>query len=277
VATTVSKYAVRKVIEIWQPGMTSDIQSTLTSILEVLHHPYNYSKDSEIQTLMFAQVFEYCSVQSKADPKRFEDMVQSLDKAHMAAKLGEQGHIHSRSQTNAYAPPTAIGSTHAHALTTVQPERVETTFVQRIGDNIESKMKNGGIPGLSLDDIPGIKDLLSATPSADDPNPIDQALRNTGGVGLTAAFKDIQLHEILGAAGMGNFLKDGLINMLLSDPERLEVEEKAARERLDAQDELPAKDLIALLDFDPVFKPEKEGKSAGRKVVDAINKLKIKS
>jgi hypothetical protein len=260
VATTVSKYAVRKVIEIWQPGMTSDIQSTLTSILEVLHHPYNYSKDSEIQTLMFAQVFEYCSVQSKADPKRFEDIVQSLDKAHMAAKLGEQGHIHSRSQTNAYAPPTAIGSTHAHALTTVQPERVETTFVQRIGDN-----------------IPGIKDLLSATPSADDPNPIDQALRNTGGVGLTAAFKDIQLHEILGAAGMGNFLKDGLINMLLSDPERLEVEEKAARERLDAQDELPAKDLIALLDFDPVFKPEKEGKSAGRKVVDAINKLKIKS
>ena len=257
--------------------MTSDVRPTLASILEVLHHPYNYSTASEIQTLMFAQVFEYCSIQSKADPKRFEELVQSLDKAHMAAKLGEHGHTHSHSRTNAYAPPTAIGSTHAHALTTVQPERVETTFVQRIGDNIEESVKKGGIPGLSLDDIPGIKDLLSATPSADDPNPIDQALRSTGGVGLTVAFKDVQLHEILGAAGMGNVLKDGLINMLLNDPKRLEAEEKAARERLGTQDEVPAKDLIALLDFDPVFKPGKEGKSTGRKVMDAMGKLKIKS
>ena len=230
---------------------------------------------------MFAQVFEYCSVRSKADPKRFEEFVQSLDKTHMAAKLGEQGHTHSHSLTNAYAPPTAIGSTHAHALTTVRPERVETTFIQRISDNIEHSMKeDGGIPGLSLDDLPGIKDLLSATPSADAPNPIDQALRSAGGgVGLTKAFKDIQLHEILGAAGMGNVLKDGLIGMLLNDPERLEVEEKAARERLGAQDGLPAQDLIKLLDFEAVFKPEEEEdrSSAGRKVLDAMNRLKIKS
>ena len=233
---------------------------------------------------MFAQVFEYCSARSHADPERFEEMVISLDKAHMAAKLGEQGHTHSHSRTNAYAPPTAFGSTHAHALTTVQPERVETTFVQRIGDNIERSLKQEseggsgkGIPGLSLDDLPGIRDLLSATPSADDPNPIDQALRGAGGgVGLTAAFRDIQLHEILGAAGMGNVLKDGLIGMLLNDPERLEIEEKAARERLGAEDEMDARDVLKLLDFDPVF-DDKRDRSAGRKVLDAMNKLKIKS
>ncbi len=295
VAVKVSEYTIRKITQVWQPGHEADVRPTLAGILDALHHPYNMSPESEVQQLMFAEVLAYLKTRSERDPEGFDAMLPRLDKAHVAAKLGEEAaHTHADELTTAQAPAfeeaetaapdhtTAHVRTPAHTLTTLPPENVQGLFATRISDNIASSVREGIIPGLSLDDIPGLRELMSMTSSSDNPNPIDQALTKVTGVGLLPAFKDIEIHDIISAPGMGNVLKEAVITMMMRDPERMEWEEKRATERFGGLAMSPAKEAQALLDFNAVDKYEEEGGtvSGGSKTAfmkRALEKLKIKS
>ena len=245
--------------EVWQPGTSTDVRPVLADILSAFHHPYNFSPSSEIQTLMFTEVLEWCNLQSATNPDDFEALVQRLDKPHMAAKFKEDAaHIHAPpteiGQAHDLEPPTGKAPTPAHTLTTVQPKNVQGLLSTQIGDNLASGAEEGLIPGLSMKDIPGLRNLLSAAPGADNPNPIDHGLMGAGGgVGLLQAFKNIEVHDIVAAPGMGNILKEGVVRMLLRDPARAEIEMKQARQRLGIRDEMAeTADALARLDIHPM-------------------------
>ena len=276
-----STFTVDKITEVWQPGSDIDVRATLDSILDGFHHPYNFSQDSPIQNLMFTEVLNWCNAQAGANPAGFEALLTRLDRDHMSRRLGEEAeHDHVDAMTAAHGPKTEIAPTTAHDAATLTQKEVQTGFVERVGSNLETSISEGAIPGLGLEDIPIIKELLLAPPTSDSPNPIDNALLRTGGIGLTSAFKGIEIHEIVAARGMGNILKDSIINITLQDPERSEMEKQMARARFGANDSGIQKDTARLLEFEPVSQPgdpaESTSKSPANLLRKGMDNLKLK-
>ena len=275
-----STFTVDKITEVWQPGSDVDVRATLDSILDGFHHPYNFSQDSPIQNLMFTEVLNWCNAQAGANLVAFEALLARLDRGHMSRRLGEEAeHDHVDAMTAAHGPKTEIAPRTAHDAATLSPKEIQAGFVEKVGNNLEASISKGAIPGLGLEDIPIIKEMLLAPPTSDSPNPIDNALVRTGGIGLTSAFKGIEIHEIVAARGMGNILKDAVINMTLQDPERSGMEKQMAIARFGADNSGIQKDTARLLAFEPVSQPgnpaESTSKSPANLLRKGIDKLKL--
>lgn len=179
--------------------------------------------------------------------------------------------------TAAYATSKQISGTTAHDLTTIDVGGANIGFIEKIASNIEKNITKGAFSGLTLDDLPQIKDMLYAKPSPYSPNPIDGSLTRIPGMGLVSAFEDIDIHEIVAAPGMGVLLKDSVIAMRLRDTEYVEKEQAMARERLGSLEDRPIKEMLALLDFGAESKPtDRPVDDAGEsKTTKLLNKLKI--
>ena len=275
-----STFTVDKITEVWQPGSDVDVRATLDSILDGFHHPYNFSQDSPIQNLMFTEVLNWCNAQAGVNLVAFEALLARLDRGHMSRRLGEEAeHDHVDAMTAAHGTKTEIAPTTAHDAATLSPKEIQTAFVEKVGNNLEASISKGAIPGLGLEDVPIIKEMLLAPPTSDSPNPIDNALVRTGGIGLTSAFKGIEIHEIVAARGMGNILKDAVINMTLQDPERSGMEKQMAIARFGADNSGIQKDTARLLAFEPVSQPgnpaESTSKSPANLLRKGIDKLKL--
>ena len=121
VAIKITTSTIKKVIELWQPGSQAAVKPVIDTILETLHHPFNYSMESDLQSLMVAQVFNWCSKHSEANPEVHLKMLQGMDKAHQAAlNLGEASHhqhAHGSGLTDAYADPTKTAAAAVPATT----------------------------------------------------------------------------------------------------------------------------------------------------------------
>ncbi|KAK5941191.1 hypothetical protein PMZ80_006468 [Knufia obscura] len=268
VASKITTLTIKKIVEIWQPGSTIDPKPALSSILATLHHPFNYSKDTEIQALMVAEVLEWCTSKAKQSPQNYASFLSRLDRSHMAAKLGEEAeqiaHSHVPAFTAAYANPNRVGGTTAHDLVTIGATGAHQSFSERLSKNIEKSLKEGAIKGLSMEDFPGIKKTMESSPSSDTPNPIDQSLTRIPGMNLLSVFDGIDIGELVSAPGMGIILKDAVIGMRLQDTEMVEREQLAAREKLGSLEDRPVKEMLALLDFGAKKSGEKEKEQAAR-------------
>ena len=284
VATIITTFAIKKIIEIWQPGSLIDVKPALASILASLHHPFNYSKDSEVQALMVAEVLTWCTTKSQQNPQAYAAFLQRLDRPHMAAKLNEEAekiaHSHVPAFTAAYTSPDRVGGTTVHDLTTIGTTGAHRGFIERISSNIAKSLESGAIKGLTMEDLPGIKQIMESSPSSDTPNPIDQSLIRIPGISLLSIFDDIDIGEIVSAPGMGIVLKDAVIAMRLRDTEMVEREQIAAREKLGSLQDRPVKEMLALLEFgakggDELEREERERPTEESKGRRLMNKLKI--
>lgn len=112
VATVITTFTIKKVVELWQPSSLIEVRPALSAILDSLHHPFNYSKDSEIQSLMVAEVLDWCTTKAKESPQAYGAMLKRLDRRHMAARLGEgaeqTAHSHAAASTAAHASPNRV-------------------------------------------------------------------------------------------------------------------------------------------------------------------------
>lgn len=240
-----------------------DVKPTLASILETLQHPFNYSQTSGIQSIMVAEVLNWCTRKQEENPKEFAALLQRLDKPHMAAKLGEEMDqtAHHHAQQNATA-------------TKVDRKPAPSPLASKIESNVTQQLQSGGIKGFSMDDLPMIRDLMTANPSSDAPNPIDNTLTKLPGMNIVAIFEGIDSSEILSAEGVGVILKDAVISMRLQDEEWVERSQLVAQQRLGALEDRPIKEMLRLLDFGPEEKtserPTEESKT--RRLMD---KMKI--
>ena len=280
VASKITTFTIKKIAEVWQPGSLVDPRPTLTSILATLHHPFNYSKEDEIQGLMVAEVIEWCTSKSQNSPKDYATFLERLDRPHKAAKLGEEAEqiasSHIPAFTAAYASSTRIGGTTAHDLVTIGKVGPNASFITKLSNNLEKQLKSGAIKGLSMDDLPGIKQAWEASPSSDSPNPIDQGLVRIPGTNILSVFDDIDLSEIVSAPGTGIILKDAVIAMRLRDTEMVEREQIAAREKLGALEDRPVKEMLALLDIVKKDRLEEDDRPTEEsKTRRLMNKLKI--
>jgi len=268
VATIITTFTIKKIIEIWQPGDSTDVKPTLTSILSTLHHPFNYSKDNDIQALMVAEVLNWCTTKAQEEPQAYSAILHRLDRPNMAARQNEEAeqvaHSHIPAFTAAYTAPNRVGGTTVHDIVTIGVTGGRTSFVERMHANIEKAIKAGSIPGLTIADLAGIKKTMESDPSSDTPSPIDQALTSIPGGNLLSVFDEIDVGEIVSAPGMGIILKDAVINMRLKDTEMVEREQKAAREKLGHLKDRPIKEMLALLDFGARSVDEKERAQALR-------------
>jgi len=229
---------------------------------------------------MVAEVLDWCTRKQQHNPQAFSALLQRLRKPEMATKLGEQAgqirHSHVPAMTAVYTGPNQISGTTVHDLTTIGTERAHVGFMEKISNNIEENLKKGAIKSLTMEDLPGIKQIMNSSPSAGTPNPIDQSLVRIPGMGLLPIFEGVDIAEIVAAPGMGIVLKDAVIGMRLRDTEWVEREQNAARERLGALEDRPVKEMLKLLDVKPVEKtmdrPTEESRS--RRM---MNKLKLGS
>ena len=283
-ATKITTFTIKKVVEIWQPGSLADVKPALNSILATLHHPFNYSKDNEIQALMVAEVLSWCTAKAEHSPRAYLAFLQRLDRPYMAAKLGEEAeqisHSHVPAFTAAYASANRVGGTTVHDLTTVGTIGTHPSFAERISSNIEKGLESGAMEGLTIKDLPDIKQIMESSPSSETPNPIDQSLARIPGMNLLSVFEGIDIGEIVSAPGMGIILKDAMISMRLRDTEMVEREQMAAREKLGALEDRPVKEMLALLDFGAKSSEAKEREEAERPIEESktrrmMNKLKI--
>lgn len=263
-----------------------EVKPTLSAIMSTLHHPFNYSKDNEIQGLMVAEVFNWCTTKAEEDPTAYIQFLTKLDRPHMAAKQGEEAeqiaHSHVSAFTAAYATPGRIGGTTAHDLTTVGVQGPRAPFVEKISANIEKALEAGAVKGMSVKDLPGIKQIMESTPDSETPNPIDQAITRLPGLSVLSIFDGIDMGEIVSAPGVGLILKDGVIAMRLRDTEMVQREQLAAQKRLGRLEDRPTAEILELLDFgarkheekkmDEAQRPTEENQSKTRRL---LNKLKL--
>lgn len=250
-----------------------------------LHHPFNYSKDNEIQALMVAEVVSWCTSKAEESPSTYATFLEALDRPHMAAKQGEEAeqiaHSHVPAFTAAYATPGKIGGTTAHDLTTIGVTGPRASFVEKISKNIEKSLEAGEVKGMTAKDLPGLKEIMNTSPSHDTPNPIDQALTRLPGLSVLSIFEGIDMGEIVGAPGVGLILKDGVIAMRLQDTEMVKREQIEAQKRLGALEDRPTSEILDLLDFGARKHEEKKLDEAQRPVEEEsktrklMNKLKL--
>ncbi|KAK5079373.1 hypothetical protein LTR64_002204 [Lithohypha guttulata] len=284
VATKITTFTIKKIVELWQPGSLVEVKPALSSILATLHHPFNYSKDTEIQALMVAEVLEWCTSKHKESPTLFASLLKRLDRPSMAAKLGEEAeqvaHSHVPAFTAAYTAPNQIGGTTVHDIVTVGLTGPRASFVEKISKNIEKSIQAGKLKGFTMEDMAGIKKTMEATPSSEAPNPIDESLLRIPGANLLSVFDDIDIGEIVSAPGAGLILKDAVIRMRLSDTEMVNREQLAAREKLGSLEDRPVKEMLELLDFGSRKEAEKVEAHEDRPVEESktrklLNKLHI--
>ena len=289
----ISSYTTTQVIQLWQPGNNADPRPALAKILEAFHHPFNSSTDSVVQSLMFTEVSDYVNNQFMTNTAEFEKSLQSLNATAIAKRVNEHaslpyGHSHVDALTAAHAPDSIAPQT-AHDLVTSQRKEVQRGLLERMSENIEKQINGGSVKGVSMKDLPGIKQLLFAPPSGDSPSPIDSGLAKLPGMSMIGAFEGIGISEIAAADGMGNTLRDAVVSLILLDEARGEKEveiassrfgwgrteaEKAERKRL--------KELRGLLKIEKMKTEQEEGqfeekRSAGDKLKDGFAKLKIKA
>lgn len=268
VAVKITTFTMQRILDLWQPGNTTDVRPALSEILATLHHPGNYSKEG-IQAFMVAEVVKWCT---EASPEVF----LQLDRAHMMQKLGEEAeqvaHSHVPTFTAAYTSSDQVGGTTVHDLTTIGVVGPHAGFTDRICKNIEKS-------GVKID-MAEFRKTMEATPSANAPNPMDQAFTIVPGQNLLSAFDDIDIGEIVAVSGMGLVLKDSLISMRLRDSNMVEREQIKARETLATLQDRPVKAMLALLDINARSSREKEEQLNSRpteesKMKRLMNKLKL--
>ncbi|KPI40566.1 uncharacterized protein AB675_7508 [Cyphellophora attinorum] len=110
VAVQITTSTIKKIIELWQPDSKAAVKPVIDTILETLHHPFNYSKESDLQSLMVAQVFNWSARHGEKHDMLHKQILIGLDKSHQAAiNLGEAAkasHTHTSYTADAYADPT---------------------------------------------------------------------------------------------------------------------------------------------------------------------------
>lgn len=286
VASKITTFTIQTIVELWQPGSLVDVKPALSAIMSTLHHPFNYSKDNMIQGLMVAEVMNWCTLKAEESPENYVQFLASLDRPHMAAKQGEEAeqiaHSHVSAFTAAYANPGKIGGTTAHDLTTIGVQGPRAPFVEKISANIEKALDAGAVKGMSVKDLPVIKQIMEATPDSETPNPIDQAITRLPGLSVLTIFDGIDMGEIVSAPGVGLILKDGVIAMRLRDTDMVKREQLAAQQKLGRLEDRPTSEILDLLDFGARKHEEKKMDEAQRPTEESktrrlMNKLKLGS
>lgn len=286
VATKITTFTIKTIVELWQPGSLVDVKPALASIMSTLHHPFNYSKDNGIQGIMVAEVVNWCTTKAEAEPVAYAQLLESMDRPHMAARQHEEAeqiaHSHVPAFTAAYAAPGKIGGTTAHDLVTIGVTGPRASFVEKVSKNIEKGLEAGKVEGLSIKDLPFIKSIMESSPDSEVPNPIDQALVRLPGMNVLDIFEGIDMGEIVAAPGMGLILKDGVIALRLRDTDMVKREQIAAQERLGSLEDRPTAEILDLLDFGARKWEEKKAMEAERPTEESktrrlMNKLKLGS
>jgi hypothetical protein len=113
VAVQITTSTIKKIVELWQPNSKAAVKPVIDTILATLHHPWNYSKESDIESLMVAQVFNWSSRHGEAHDFLHKQILEGLSKSHQAAlNLGAASYFHHHhdvsSFTDAYADPANI-------------------------------------------------------------------------------------------------------------------------------------------------------------------------
>lgn len=203
-ATIITTFTIKKVVELWQPSSLVEVKPALGAILDTLHHPFNYSKESEVQSLMVAEVLDWCTSKAQESPQEYRGILKRLDRSHMTARLGEaaghtahshaaasaashqplsNGHgtnVHNREQTG---HPDVLASTAAHE----SPNRVGATEV----DNPETTTGSNAPAYTAAYAMPGrvggttVHDLVTIGPidvaaSSDEQTNSDEGTRRKG-------------------------------------------------------------------------------------------------
>ena len=122
----------------------------------------------------------------------------------------------------------AGGHTHVDAPLPKSGASSGQLLAMRLSYNIEHQVRQGAVKEVSVADLPTIKDLLFASPSAGTPNPLDAGLAKLPGISFLGAFTGIGVREIAAYPGMGETLKDAIISLILLDEERGSHEEEIA-------------------------------------------------
>ena len=228
VSTTIALHAFENITAIWHPGDTSETGPIIDSILETLHHPYNYRQDSPLQAAMVAQVVNYVEEQNHYNPQRFAEKIRRLGKRHVSDLVAfPHSHGHgsavpavSGASATGHAPP-------GHDAVTSEPR---SPFRQQIANNLARQRDEGMLSKMTPEAFKRLESTLFSDASADTPNPIDAAL-STKGIGassLEASMGDIRLSEIGAAEGMGNTLKEGVVRMIRANKQN---QDRMFRER----------------------------------------------
>lgn len=285
-ASKITTFTIKTIVELWQPGSLIDVKPAIASIMATLHHPFNYSKDSGIQGIMVAEVLNWCTTKAEHDPKNYALLLESMDRPHTAARQHEEAdqiaHSHVPAFTAAYATPGRIGGTTAHDLVTIGVTGPRASFVEKVSKNIEKGLEKNKVEGMSVKDLPFIKQIMEASPDFETPNPIDQAIIRLPGMNVLDIFEGIDMGEIVTAPGMGLILKDGVIAMRLRDTDMVKREQADAQRRLGALEDRPTAEILDLLDFGARKYEEKKTMEAERPTEESktrklLNKLKLGS
>lgn len=272
----ISSYTITKIVQLWQPGNSTDARSSIQSILEVFHHPMNCGS-SPVQILMLDEVRSFIQASLKADPQTFEEMLKSLSLPAVASRIDV--HVGGHTHVDAPLPRSSASSGHLLAM--------------RLSYNIEHQVRQGQVKDVSVASLPGIKDLLFASPSAESPNPLDTGLAKLPGISFLGAFHGIGVSEIAAYPGIGETLKDAVISLILLDEERGSHEEEIAAttsggfgEGLKAEESRARlKELRQLLSFKANPQPadkkegldESKGAVAKERLSAGIEKMKLKA
>lgn len=145
VAVRIVSCTTTRIIQLWQPGNSVDLRPTLAKILEAFHHPFNASRDSVVQTLMFTEVSNYVNEQFISNTATFESNLQNLNASAVARRVNENasppyGHSHVDALTAAHAP-NSIEPQTAHDLTTTQRLKCNAALLERMSQSIETTQK----------------------------------------------------------------------------------------------------------------------------------------
>lgn len=235
---------------------------------------------------MVAEVLNWCTTKAEHDPKNYALLLESMDRSHTAARQHEEAdqiaHSHVPAFTAAYATPGRIGGTTAHDLVTIGVTGPRASFVEKVSKNIEKGLEKNKVEGMSVKDLPFIKQIMEASPDFETPNPIDQAIIRLPGMNVLDIFEGIDMGEIVTAPGMGLILKDGVIAMRLRDTDMVKREQADAQRRLGALEDRPTAEILDLLDFGARKYEEKKTMEAERPTEESktrklLNKLKLGS
>ncbi len=268
VAVRISSYTVNEIVQLWQPGNTTDPRSSIQKILQAFHHPFNYSstESSPIQALMLEEVQSWVRESLQADPQGFQETLKSLSLEAVASRID----AHAGGHTHVDVPSPNI-----------PPDQL---LSMRLNHNIEQQVRQGSVKDVSADDLPGIKEILFASPSADSPSPVDACLTTLPGISFLAAFDGIDTSEIAMYPGMGETLKDALSSLILLDEKRGAHEEEVASAK-SMETKARLKELRPLLDFKGGAQPclgkqdldESKAAAAKSKLSAGMEKLKLKA
>ena len=294
VAVRISSHTVTQIVQLWQPGNIVDPIPAIASIIQAFHHPFNYSPDSAVQTLMYNEVYNYVTTQLRSDTVTFEEKLQALTAPVVAARVNEhasmpEGTSHVDAMTALHAPQS-IAPQMAHDLVTKQQPEVQGAFLQRLSDNIERQLQKGSIKGVGMKDFPEIKKMLFAPPGGAAPNPLDAGLARIPGIGYVDTFEGINISELAAADGMGETLKDAVVSLILLDETRGGKEEEIAASRFGwGRTEAEMDERRRLKELRQLLKLEKstsqlqggqqfdEKKGMGDKMKEKFEKLKLKA